>query len=393
MNSIAGRAAITGVGMSQVGRLTHRPAMDHLLDAALEAIADAGLTRDQIDGITTFPGRSNNSPGTSPLGVGELRNALGLKTRWHSGSAEGPAQMSPLMIAAMAVATGQARHVLCFRALTESSSQTPEKRASVATGTSDRVGGWLSWLLPMNALSASNWTAMFAARYMHEFGLTREHLGKVAVSQRDNALLNPRALFRKPLTMDEYLAARMISEPLGLFDCDIPIDGACVIIVSAMDAARDLRKTPLAIEAMGAGLFEQESWDQRADMTTMAAHDAAADMWTRTDFKPADVDILALYDGFSIYVPMWLEAFGFCGRGEAPGFIADGHILRTGRHPANTGGGQLSAGRLHGFGLLHEACIQLWREGGERQAARAETAVCGMGGGPLAGAMLLRRAD
>ncbi|MEY4269017.1 MAG: hypothetical protein RLZZ58_233, partial [Pseudomonadota bacterium] len=129
MTGTAGKAAITGVGMSQIGRMTQRPAMDHLLDAALEAMAQAGLSRDDIDGITTYPGKANNSPGMSPLGVGEVRNALGLKTRWHSGGGEGAAQMTPLMVAAMAVATGQARHVLVFRALTESSSQTPERRA------------------------------------------------------------------------------------------------------------------------------------------------------------------------------------------------------------------------------------------------------------------------
>ncbi len=379
--------------MSQIGRMTQRPAMDHLLDAALEAMAQAGLSRDDIDGITTYPGKANNSPGMSPLGVGEVRNALGLKTRWHSGGGEGAAQMTPLMVAAMAVATGQARHVLAFRALTESSSQTPERRASVATGGSDRVGGWLGWLLPMNALSASNWTAMFATRHMHEFGLTREHLGTQAIIQRDNATLNPRAVFQKPLTMDDYMGARMISSPLGLFDCDIPIDGACVIIVSAMDAARDLKQVPLSIEAFGAGMRSPESWDQRADLTTMGAHDAAADMWSRTDLKPKDVDVLSLYDGFSIYVPMWLEAFGFCEHGGAGEFIAQGNTRRNGKFPVNTGGGQLSAGRLHGFGLLHEACIQLWRNAGERQVADACTAVCGMGGGPLAGAMLIQRTD
>ncbi|WP_242124067.1 thiolase family protein [Sphingobium sp. Sx8-8] len=386
------KAAITGIGMSQVGRTTMRPAIDHLADAALAAIADAGLTRDDIDGITTYPGKSDTSPGMSPLGVGEVRNALGLKTRWHSSSGEGPAQMSPLMIAAMAVTTGQARHVLVFRALTESSSQSAGRRASIPSGSGSRLTGWTSWLLPMGAYSAATWTAQFASRIMHDYGLTREHLGTIAVGQRSNAMKNPRALMRdKPLTMEEYMAARPISTPLCLFDCDIPIDGACVIIVSAADAAKDLRRPPIHIEAMGAALQEKDSWDQRADLTTMASHDAAADMWKRTDLKPKDVDVLALYDGFSIFVPMWIEAFGFCGKGEAPDFIAEGNTLLGGRFPVNTGGGQLSAGRLHGFGLLHEACTQFWGEGGERQVKDAKTAVVGMGGGPLAGAMLIRR--
>ncbi len=385
-------AAVTGIGMSKVGRNLHRAAMDHLLDAAIEAIADAGLTRDDIDGISTYPGRSSVAPGMSPLGTGEVRNALGLNTRWHSATPEGPAQMSAIMVAAMAVATGQARHVLCFRALTESSSQTAAQRASVPTGGGGRIGGWLGYLLPMGAISATNWMAWVATRYMHEYGLTRGQLGALAVGQRTFAQANPRALFHgKPLTLEEYMAARMISTPLGLFDCDIPIDGACVIIVSASDAARHCAKPPLRIEAMGAAMRGKESWDQQPDLTRMAAHDAGADLWSRTALTPDDVDVLALYDGFSIQIPLWIEALGFCKRGEAPGFIADGHPLPGGRFPVNTGGGQLSAGRLHGFGLLHEACMQLWGEGGERQVPDARVAACGMGGGPLAGAMLLVR--
>jgi acetyl-CoA acetyltransferase len=387
------KAAITGVGMSALGRNTARPCIDLLVDAALEAMADAGLSRDQIDGLTTYPGKNDNSPGMSPLGCSEVHEAMGLTTRWHSSSGEGPAQMSPIMIAAMAVSTGQARHVLCFRALTESSSQSAGRRASVPTGAGGgRIGGWFQWLVPMGALSATTWAAQFARRRMHEFGATREQLGAQCVVQRDNAQSNPRAVFHgKPMTIEDYLAARMIADPLGMLDCDIPIDGACVVIVSAADAARDCRKPPLSIEAMSAAL-SRDSWDQRPDLTQMASLDAATDMWTRTGLTPGDVDLAAVYDGFSVFVPMWLEAFGFCKRGEGEAFIADGNTAIGGRLPTNTGGGQLSAGRLHGFGHLHEACIQLWGEGGGRQVADARTAVVGMGGGPLAGAMLLQRA-
>ncbi|MDO7842077.1 thiolase family protein [Sphingomonas immobilis] len=385
-------ATITGIGMSKLGRNLHRPPMDLLLDATLEALADAGLTRDDIDGITTYPGRVSGSPGMSPLGIGDLRNALGLKTRWHCAAPEGPAQAAGIMTAAMAVATGQARHVIAFRALTESSSQTPERRASLPTGGGTRVGGWPSWLMPVYAMSAATWAGWAATRYFHEFGMTRDHLGTIAVNQRANAQGNPRALMHgKPMTIEEYHAARMITSPLGLFDCDVPIDGACVIIVSAADAARDCRKTPLRIEAMGAAMNEKETWDQQPDLTKMASHDAAADMWKRTDLKPKDVDVLQTYDGFSIFVPMWMEAFGFCKHGEAKDFIAAGHSAIGGSLPTNTGGGQLSAGRLHGFGHLHEACLQLWGEGGDRQVPGAKVAAVGMGGGPLAGAMLVAR--
>jgi acetyl-CoA acetyltransferase len=385
------KACITGTGMSTVGRNTMRPAIDHLADAALAAIADAGLTRDDIDGICTYPGRSDNAPGMSPLGVGEVRNALGINTRWHAAIPEGPAQFGPVMSAAMAVMTGQARHVLCFRALTESSSQSAGRRASVPTGKNARVSGWLSWYLPMGAMSASNWAGWIATRYFHEFDMTREHLGMLATAQRENAMKNPRALMQKPLSMDDYREARMISSPLCLFDCDIPIDGACAVIVSAGDAAKDCRNAPLQIEAMGAALTGKDTWDQRPDLTTMASHDAAADLWQSTDYKAGDVDVFAVYDGFSIFVPLWMEAFGVCGHGESKALIEEGAFRLDGRHPVNTGGGQLSAGRLHGFGHLHEACEQLWHRGGERQVSDAQVAACGAGGGFLAGALLLVR--
>ena len=136
------KAAITGAGMSRIGRNTGRPAMDHLAEAVQQALTGAGLTRDDIDGIATYPGKADGSPGMSPLGSGELRNALGIETRWHSAVPDGPAQMAPIMVAAMAVRTGQARHVLCFRALTESSSQTAGRRASVPGAGRAQIGGW-----------------------------------------------------------------------------------------------------------------------------------------------------------------------------------------------------------------------------------------------------------
>ena len=383
-------AAVTGVGLSNIGRNTGRPAIIHLKEAFVEALSRSGLRREDIDGITTFPGKSDKSPGVSPLSVADVRHALGLKTRWHSSSNEGPAQLSPLMIAAMAVSTGQARHVLCFRALTESSSQSQSHRAGVYV--QEEVSDWPSWLLPVGAISPVNWVAPYATRYFYEFGMTREDLGALVVAQRCNAQLNKRAVFYgKPLSLEDYLSSRMISTPLCLYDCDLPIDGACIVIVSSLECARDLKAPPLRIEAMGSAFSGRDTWDQHPDFTRNAAHDAAADMWARTDLKTSDVDVLALYDGFSIFVPLWLEAFGFCGHGEARDFTRDGHTRLGGRFPVNTDGGQLSVGRLHGFGLISEACVQLWGDAGDRQVKNARAAVCGVGGGPLAGSLLLVR--
>ncbi|MFP6850431.1 MAG: thiolase family protein [Pseudomonas sp.] len=388
------RAAISGVGIAGPSRQAGRSALELTLDAAFEALADAGLTSKDIDGLSSWPGMSS-TPGMAPVSLREVKEALGLELNWFCASPEAPGQLSAVMNAAMAVATGQARHVLCFRTLTQYSEQVKARGKTSAPGpkSASRVDGLMSWVRPFNGLSAAHPIALVAARHMHEFGLTREQLGAVAVNGRRNAMLNPRALYRDPLSLDDYLQARMVTEPLCLYDCDAPIDGASVIIVSNYEAARDLRKPPLRIEAMSGALYGRNSWDQFDDITTMAARDAGRRLWQRTDLRPQDVDVANLYDGFSILTLVWLEALGFCGRGEAGAFVEGGQrIGLEGELPLNTGGGQLSAGRLHGFGLLIESCQQLWGEGGDRQVAGdPEVAVTAAGGGPLAGCVLLTR--
>jgi acetyl-CoA acetyltransferase len=293
------------------------------------------------------------------------------------------------------VATGQARHVLCVRTLSQYTEQVRTRTPSMpkASGPAARVSGPMGWIRPFNGLSAAHPIALVAARHMHEFGLTRRQLGAIAVNARRNAIDNPRALYREPMTLDEYLGARMVSDPLCLFDCDAPIDGSTAIIVSSIDAANDLRKPPLRIEAMSGALHGRNSWDQFDDLTTMAARDAGRHLWDRTDLKPKDVQVANLYDGFSILTLVWLEALGFCERGESGAFVEGGvRISRRGSLPLNTGGGQLSAGRMHGFGLLAESCVQLWGEGGDRQVPGSpEIAMTAAGGGPLAGCLLLSR--
>jgi Acetyl-CoA acetyltransferase len=184
----------------------------------------------------------------------------------------------------------------------------------------------------------------------------------------------------------------MITSPLRLFDCDVPCDGGTAMIVSHVDTIPDLRKPPVRVEALGTALHGRPSWDQWDDLTTMAMRDASAQMWSRTDMKPSDVQLAEMYDGFSFITVAWLEAMGFCGKGEAGPFLEGGERIAThgGQLPLNTHGGQLSAGRLHGFGFLHEACVQLWGEAGARQVpGNPEVGVACAGGGPMAGALLL----
>ncbi|MGH9049542.1 MAG: thiolase family protein, partial [Acidimicrobiia bacterium] len=285
----------------------------------------------------------------------------------------------------------------CFRSVYEGSAQGKEGRSAVMPGGggrgSFRASGFMEWTLPFAAPSAAIWIAMFAQRHFHEFGTTREQLAQIALNARKNAALNPNGVYRDPMTMDDYLAARLISTPLCLYDCDVPCDGGTAVIVSRADTAADLRRPPVQVEAVGTAIRGRPSWDQFDDLTTMACRDAGAQLWTRTDLRPSDVQLAEMYDGFSFITMAWLEAMGFCGRGESGPFVEGGaRIARDGELPLNTNGGQLSSGRLHGYGFLHEACVQLWGEAGDRQVpGEPEVGVAAAGGGPLAGCLLLTR--
>jgi acetyl-CoA acetyltransferase len=391
------KAAITGIGQSEVGRRLNRDPLGLTLDACLAAIEDAGLTRDDIDGVSTYPGMMMAAPGFSGAGVTEVQEALRLNLDWWAGGPETSGQLGSVITACAAIAAGFARHVLCFRSVFESTAQGGGRRAGIGVGGGrggpPRASGMLQWTLPYGAASAACWIAMFAQRHFLEYGTTREQMAWIALNARKNAAGNPNAIFRDPLSMDDYLGVRMISSPFCLYDCDVPVDGATAFVLSHVDAARGLRKAPLRVEAVGAALHGRPSWDQFDDLTTMALRDAGEMLWKRTDLRPADVDVAECYDGFSFIAMAWLEALGFCGKGESGPFIEGGaRIALDGEIPLNTHGGQLSAGRLHGYGFLHEACVQLWGEGGERQVPGSpEVGVAAAGGGPLGGCLLITR--
>ncbi|UDY35038.1 thiolase family protein [Dermatobacter hominis] len=399
MTDVERRAVISGVGQSDVGRRLGRSDLSLTIDAALEAIADAGLTTGDIDGLSTYPGAGAGLAGFSGPGTPEVQDALRLELNWHSGGLEGAAQLAAVVNAVMAVAAGLARHVLVYRTVTEGSAQGGGGRAGIGVskgGGVPRMGGQLQWSIPFRAYSAANWLALNANRHFHEFGTTTEQMAMIALNGRRNAGRNPKAVYRDPMTLDDYFAARMISTPFRLYDCDAPVDGSTALIVSAVEHARDVDHPVARVEAVGTALRGRPSWDQFDDLTTMAARDAGAQLWERTDLRPSDVDVAELYDGFSFLTMVWLEALGFCGRGESGPFIEGGaRIAPDGDLPLNTHGGQLSAGRLHGFGFLHEACLQLRGEAGERQVTSrdVEVAAVANGGGPIAGAMLLTRHD
>jgi acetyl-CoA acetyltransferase len=385
------QAIISGIGQSTVGRRLGRSGLDLTLQAIFVALEDAGLDRKDIDGVASWPGYRADMPAFSPVSIGQVKEALALDLNWYSAGNEAT-QMSALINACMAVASGQAKHVLCFRTVTESSALASGTRSSLVGGTA-RVSGFGEFQVPFQASSAANWVGLVASRYFHEFGATRQQLAAVAINARRNAALNPVAVYREPLSMDQYMGSRMISTPLCLYDCDVPVDGSTVLIVSHRDTAPDLRAKPVNIESICGPFTGRDTWDQMGDMTRYCAEEAGRRLWQRTDYTPADVKVAALYDGFSFLSLLWLEGLGFCGRGEAAAFVEGGkRIALDGELPLATGGGQLSAGRLHGLGHVHEAVLQLRGQGGARQVpGQPKLAVASNGGGPLAGAVLLSR--
>jgi acetyl-CoA acetyltransferase len=388
-------AIISGIGISRIGRRTGIPGFELTMEAVRTAIDDAGLAATDIDGIATL--------GDTP--AAEVNAALGIEASDSGTGFSTGGLMNPVISACRAVSEGHARHVIIYRTIqmlggTVLAKQdenapappmakmfdTPEGETPPVVGPMDDVGD----LVAAQGYSAANWLALHCRRHMELYGSTKEQLGWLAINSRRNAALNPRAVFRDPITMADYLGARPVSTPFGLLDCDIPIDGSVALVVSAADYAKDCPHRAVKVEAVG-GSNGEGGWFHRADYPKMASADAAAQMWSRTDLTPTDLNLAELYDGFTFLTFAWLEALGICGDGEAGPFVEGAErIALDGALPLNTYGGQLSAGRMHGYWLLHEACLQLRGEAGERQVReRPEVAVAAVGGGPIAGCLLL----
>jgi acetyl-CoA acetyltransferase len=388
-------AIVSGLGISRIGRRTGIPGLDLTMEAVRGAIADAGLKPADIDGIATL--------GDTP--AAEVNAELRIDAA-DCGSGFGTGGLlSPVMSACRAVSERRARHVVIYRTIQmlggtvpvkqEENApapplarmfETPEGEPKPAVGAMDDVND----LVAAQAYSAANWLALNCRRHMDLYGTTKEQLGWLALNGRRNAALNPLAVYREPMTMADYLGARLVSTPFGLLDCDVPIDGSVAVVVSHAEYGADCPHRPVRVEAIG-GSDGAGGWFHRDDYPKMAMSDAAAQMWSRTELKPGDLAVAELYDGFTYLTLAWLEALGICGDGEAGPFVeGGGRIARDGQLPLNTYGGQLSAGRMHGYWALHEGCLQLRGDAGERQVSRRpEVGVVSVGGGPVAGCMLL----
>jgi acetyl-CoA acetyltransferase/uncharacterized OB-fold protein len=380
------RSVLSGVGRSVLGRRLMVDPLSLTMDACLAAVADAGLALEDIDGLSTYPGPA--SMGMSEGGTVAVEEALRLHPTWINGGGELPGPGGTVVAAMLAVASGLCRHVLCFRTVWESSF------AALRLGGSGggRSSGPSAFRAPFGALSAANWIAMNANQYLHRYGVSREMLGLIALNGRANAARNPAAIYRDPMTMDDYMSARPITSPFGLYDCDVPCDGSIAIVVSDAAVAPDLPRPAIRIEAVGTQIAERVSWDQGTITHEPQVIGQSAHLWSRTSLRPADVDLALLYDGFTFNAISWLEALGFCGFGEASDWLDRGRrIAPDGDLPVNPHGGQLSEGRTHGFGFIYEAVVQLRHDAGERQVPGAGTAVVTSGGGVPSGVLLLQR--
>ncbi len=381
------RAVLSGIGRSKMGRRLMVDPLSLTIDACVAAVADAGLQLDDIDGLSTYPGMSAGA-GMSEGGITTVEEALRLHPTWTNGGGDLPGPGGSVIAAMLAVASGLCRHVLCFRTVWEST-----YRALGLGQAPGRISGPLmEWRAPFGAMSAANWIGMNANQYFHRYGASREMLGLIALNGRANAARNPVAIYRDPMTMDDYLQARMITTPFGLYDCDVPCDASIAVVVSAAETAGDAPNGAIRVESVGTQILERVSWDQGTITHEPQVLGQSAHLWSRSSLTPADVDLALLYDGFSFNAISWLEGLGFCGYGEAQDWLDKGRrIALDGELPVNPHGGQLSEGRTHGFGFIYEAVTQLRHAAGDRQVADAKTAVVTSGGGTPSGVLLLQR--
>ncbi|MEX2556307.1 MAG: lipid-transfer protein [Actinomycetota bacterium] len=353
--SLAGRAAIAGIGQTEFSKESGRTEMRLAVEAASAALADAGLSPADVDGFCTFTMDSNEEIELARnLGCGDLS----FYSRIHYG---GGAACAVIHQAAMAVATGSAEVVIAYRALNGRS----WRRFGLSIH--DKPTAELihySWYTPFGLTTPASWVAMFAQRYMHTYGATSEDLGRVAVAHRAFAATNPDAWFHgKPITLEDHQSSRWIVEPLRLLDCCQESDGGVAVVVTSAERAKDLRQTPAIIRAAaqgsGAGQEEMTSY-YRDDLTHLPEVAAVSrQLWRQSGLTPADIQTAVIYDPFTPFVLLQLEEFGFCGPGESKDFVRDTGIGPGGRLPINTNGGQLGEGYIHGMNGVAEGVRQI----------------------------------
>lgn len=384
--SLARKVAVTGIGWTEYSRSSGRSVLGLALEACQKAVDDAGIEADRVDGIVNFGLNDTIYPHAVATGLG-LRNVR------HEVMNQGGGNIcvATLAQAAMAIEADMADNVLVFRAMNGRS----ETRLGGTGRSIEPAPGEAQYTAPVGWMSYPQYIAMMARRYMVKYGATSEDFGHVAATFRAHARRNERAMMREPMTVADHQASRLIADPLRLMDICLESDGACALLVSRADEARDLAKPPVYLLAASHGGSARPGYafdgffttDDLADM--YAAH-IADDLWAKAGLGPADVDVASVYDCFTYSVLTQLEGFGFCPPGEGGAYVRDGHIaLDGGDLPVNPHGGLLSEAYIHGLNGAVEMVSQLRGESGERQVPGAEVALATGFGGTTGSAVVL----
>lgn len=366
------QAAITGVGRTLFSKESGRSVLDLAVEAGLSAIEDSGLDVAEVDGVLTYA--LNDSVYTQAVATSLGLPSLGFYSNIDGG---GNICVSTVLQAAMLVSSGVANNVLVYRAMNGRSGHRLGGTGNVGMF---RADGEAQYTMPFGWMSYPQYIAMAARRHMIKYGTTSEDFGRVAVIQRAHAARNERAMMRAPLTLEDHQGSRIIADPLRLFDICLESDGACAVVVSRADRAKDLPNIPVHVlggvlgggPANGYGL---DGFFMTDDMADCYAADVADQLWSASGVGPRDVDVASIYDCFTYSVLTQLEGFGFVKPGEAAGWIASGGIDLDGDVAVNTNGGMLSEAYIHGLNGVIEMVDQLRGDCGDRQRAGAEVAL------------------
>lgn len=358
MASIKDRTAIVGIGATELYRQSGRTVMSLALEACQKAIADAGLTTKDVDGILTYQLADSVSPREVGirLGLGDIRYCVD----WTAG---GNAASAIVAMAAMAIVNGLANTIVLFRAM---NGRSGVRMGGTGQAPSQYVGGGAQFTAPYGLFGPPSMYALMARAHMAKFGTTSRQLGAIAVTLRKHAALNPRAMMRTPITLEDHQSSRMIVDPFRLLDCCLETDGAMACVVTSSARATDLRHRPVYVVAATGGMPEPpELWESYGK-------EAAPRLYKAAGITVKDIDFACIYDAFTWVLLCQLEDFGFCPKGEGGPFVEEGHIGLGGDIPINPHGGLLCEGYVHGLNHAIEAVTQLRGEAGARQVKGAE---------------------
>jgi len=379
---LRGAAAITGLGMTPMGRI-YKSTTELAADATRAALADAGLRKDQVDGLLINAGITGTTGGGLTLGLQNYMGMQNLRLLNHMNAA-GSTAAQMVQYAALAISAGMANHVLCVFAdapLREGSS------AGAAYGGAarnpQRPRGMSGLYAAAGYFGANTPYALAARRHMAEYGTTQDQLGIIAVGQREWATMSPLAQMRSPITLEDYHNSRWIIEPLHLLDCCLVSNGAVAVVVSSAAAAKGMPQPPVYVLGMGQGPPGDTGRTGAEWETQTGAQLAARTAYAMAGAGPADIDVCQIYDCYTYTVLVTLEDYGFCKKGEGGPFVEDGKLGPGGSLPTNTGGGELSGYYMWGMTPLSEGIIQARGQGGERQVAKHDTVLVTGNGGSL----------